>query len=504
LCPAVFVTGRGVTIPPPDSGPSKQPDDSQDTAVLTTGFLRQIIDEEERVRAGFVNPHGITRIEETGGTQLSQTVVMVLTDRRVLFVTPNGEALDGGSLDYGELATVEFHHGRTPSLSLSSVEGVDWQFAIPDADSSTIEDVEKHLTWIGDLRRYLRRLEDEVETTAATIRDHVAAQEWTAAQETYTSKRDDLDRLFVAIEVTTPVANHVLAPGYTEMERTLEEAHVRLYIERARVELDRGLDAIDEGTYDRALTDLEQAQTYYERARDQRDVVARGDDFQFGTQRELAEDLESLAWELASAAGEPLHGANEAYRQAKAAEDAAQAREHWHDALELYTLFLSLDLGDSEASFADDADKVLAKRKEAANSLIEQYSNLARDTWNEGANRERAGETDTGLSKLETARDHLARAQDLAEEFNPVEAAEIQTQLEQMTETLANLRDADEQPTDSAPSHSAATDPSTTERPSQSDHDTDNSPEESGAPDTNSPANDEPSSTDEDSEVQVN
>lgn len=167
---------------------------------------------------------------------------------------------------------------------------------------------------------------------------------WTGtAQETYQDVRRSLDTLISAVQITTPTANNTLAPGLTDIERTLEEANVRLYIERAGSQLELGWYLVEYENYDQAADVLERARQLHLRAEGQSDAVKRADAFAFGRQRKLTEDLERFEWTLKTVAAEPVRQANEATVMAEATGDTDTVVEYWETAVRRYDDILDLD-----------------------------------------------------------------------------------------------------------------------------------------------------------------
>lgn len=284
---------------------------------------------------------------------------------------------------------------------------------------------------------------NDVELAAGEIRALANDREWETARETYAEVREALDMLITAVHWTEPIDTETLAPEVTTLERTLEEAHARLYLERSRSQLELGTYLIENEDYDQARKVMEQTQQYYERALVQREAVRRGDAFQFGTQRALDEAIERLGWEIETAAAEPIRQAHESKIRAKTADTAERALECWERAFRRYGLVLTLEWGDDERYFAGDHEDVRANLAEAGVRLIELRAALSHEDWNEGVRAAREGNVKAALERCQAARDHLERAHELATEFAPERASTFETKLERMAESLRDLRDGD-------------------------------------------------------------
>lgn len=402
------------------------------------GSLDDIIDDNERVNTVLVSDSGLTRVGGDGHNEVEFAVGMVVTDRRILFAAVDSEMMgDTGTLPYAELAAVTVDEG---SLELATTDGVVWQFPVADADDESVGSALRHLRWIGQVRSRLVSIRNDVEMVAGEIRAQAAEMNWEQARETYEQTREQLDDLICTVQCTAPLEDAVLAPDLATTERTLEGAHTRLYIERARSQLELGRHLVRNEDYDQASKVLEQAQEYYESAREWREVIKRGDSFQFGTQRDLQNDLEDLGWEIETVAAEPIRQAHEQKILAQNADDEEQAVEHWEGAFRRYGNVLTLEWGDSERNFAGDPQQVREEMRYAATHLIDNHETVARSKWNEGAKMEQNGALGAAVQRCKSATDHLERAHELAGEFDPARADTIASRLQTMFEALIEMR----------------------------------------------------------------
>ncbi len=385
---------------------------------LVSNFLENRTYSREHARAALVNREGITRIEGDQRREVSPPVIVVVTNARVIFVTQDDDLdLDEGLLDYGDLADIAVDEGESNLIELTTDEGVVWECVLPEADPDVLTAVKNHLRWIGGLRRQTTALEAEVESAADTVCEYANQREWEAARGAYDRVRDRLDRFISALQITNTVADHVLAPELTDIERTLEEGHVRMYIEQARSQLEVTRTLIEREEYGSARTALQEARDIHQTAKDQSEAVRRGDSFQFGRQRDIEDDLQRLDWEFESVAAEPVRQANDAVVRAGETDDVATAIEHRKVALDRYDSMLEVGWLDIESDASDDTDDIREKRAETVQRLVDLHAEIASERWNQAVYRQRAGDVGAALERMRTTVTHVERAHELTEAF---------------------------------------------------------------------------------------
>jgi len=420
---------------PEDDAKSPQETDERDFADSTAfDSVENIVSDNETVHATFRSPEGLARIDDGGRRRVPHALVAAVTDRRLLFVPETRSEGATGTIAYRDLAAADLEDG---ALEMATVDGARWRLPVPESARPVA--AVSHLRWVGELRGRLVSCRNDVELAAGEIRDYADSRDWERALETYREARDPLDSLICAVELTEPVAEAAVAPGLTDLEQSLETAHARLYIERATSQLELGRQLVGNEDYDQARKVLGNARTHYQRAQDVAEEVLRGDAFQFGTQRGLADDLTRLGWELETVAAEPVRQAHEAKIRAREADDPERAIDHWETAFRRYGNVLTL--GDGGLDFAGDPEDVRDRMALAADRLVALRRETAREQWNEGRRRQRAGETKPALRHCIAAREHMERAHELAAEFAPDEAGTVATHLAQMTDVLAGVRE---------------------------------------------------------------
>lgn len=387
-----------------------------------------------------VSEEGVTHTTQETERDIDFTVGFVVTERRLLFIILDGSREGQSvSLPYGDIVTID---SERETLTVTTTEGTVWEFPLTDSDSPTVETARRHLSWLGEIRSQVVSRRNDTEMAAGEMRTRASNREWDRAMDTYRATREQLDGLICTVQYTEPLADEILAPELADIERTLEAAHARLYVEHAESQLDLGRHLVENEDYEQARKVLEQAQEYYEQARNRSEVIERGDAFQFGTQRELQTDLEDLGWEIETVAAEPIRQAHDEKIQAQRTDDAAAKIEHWEAAFRGYGNVLTLEWGDGERYFAGDPDDVRAEMHQAAERLIELHERVARETWNDGAKLEKQGQPGAGFDHCKAATEHLERANELAAEFEPDRAATLESRRQKMFETLLDIKDA--------------------------------------------------------------
>jgi tetratricopeptide (TPR) repeat protein len=366
---------------------------------------------------------------------------LAVTDRGVVLLTPgSGEESSLGKhrLAYSDLAAVAVRDRR---IEVTTTDGEVWRMSI-DESAGGIDQMQRHLHLIGELRSRVVSCRNDVELAAGSIRERARAMDWEQAETAYADTRRALDDLICTVQAIEPIPGHQLAPELTAMGRQLERAHARLHFERAESALALGRHLIDSEEYDRARETLGDAQHHYERAQAHGAEVERGDAFQFGLQRELHEDLDRLGWEIETVAAEPLLQAYEAKVQAESADDPAVALACWEEALSQYGHVLTLESDDRGPTFTSDRGSVRREQEAAAEHIVALRTALAKENWDAGVTRQRRGEYKPALRDCLTAIDHAERARELAGEFELSEVGTVQTErLERMREVVTGIRE---------------------------------------------------------------
>jgi hypothetical protein len=402
--------------------------------------LPDIKHDNEEARAIWISTDGCVRETRDRTTQISVPIATAVTDRRLLFLTQGerrGEPEEVYPVAYSEIAAVDTDGQR---LLVTTTESVVWRMPFPD--SSRMDPILRHLRWIGHLRGHILSIRNDTELAAGEITDDADSLDWEQANSTYEQARQRLDETIVAVQLVDPVATHHLAPELTDIERTLEQAHARLCIERAKSALSLASHLIENEEHDRARAKLREAQGYYDRARGQSDAVKRGDAFEFGPQRELQEELESLRWEIGTVVAEPIRQAHEAKIQARSATEPREKLDHWERAFSRYGHVLAFDWQKADGNVAGDPAEVRADRETAAERIVELREELARETWDTGATHQREGRVTAALEHCLDAVEHLERVSELTGTVELAGERKIEDRLEQMRSVVAQLREA--------------------------------------------------------------
>lgn len=416
---AIDVTADDMSLStsPSTASPPKQGKKLDDYNKLTEAALTGVLEAGERVRAAFVNPDGATVVTDGTRRQLPSTVGMLVTDRRIAFVTPTGSDHVRGSLEYGDIARIQVTSRRETLVECHTLDGDVWRFVLPGSDPDVADAVGRHLRWIGEVRPRVVQFDQEVREQANEIRLLAAERNWDGAREFYHRARDRLDNLICAVQFTEPIADHVLAPELNEMERVLENARVTMFVERSRERLEQARPCMAEADYHTAQERLEGAHAAFRFARDHHDGFSRPDAFQFGPERELEEAIQRLEWRIETIAAEPLRQAIEAKIRAEFVDAPAKAVAEWETAYRLFDSLHSLGAIDTTPSIVGEFDKIVHHRETAGTTLYELHSKLGREAWMEAGDLDLEGNNEAALERYTDASEHLQRAQELATEF---------------------------------------------------------------------------------------
>lgn len=456
----IYTQGSPITHHKPGEGDSRESIYSD--APPPSSLPSNIINDNERVAVALVNEEGLVQKDGYHRNRVEIPVGMVVTDRHLVFAAVEGDGTDAGELSYAELAGIEVE-GET--LVLTTTDGLNWRFPLSEPESEPVDIAVRHLCWVGEIRNRLVSIENDIELAVGKIRTQSEEFAWDEALGTYHETRGRLDELISLVQVTTPLQDDVIAPELTDLDRRLESACARLFIERAESQLELAEQLLEYGDFEQARKVFEEVHDYYDRAHWHTEEVKRGDAFQFGRQRDLVHTLEELRWEIEAAAAEPLQQAKEAAVQAEAVDTLETEIEHLETALEQYRGARTLEW-DDDHHFAGDVGAIDEELQQTAELLIERYEQAARNRWNDGSQLEANGQLESAMHECTVATEHLERAYDLAREFDSERAEKFESRLKQMFEMLLDMREADE---------NAQGDADTTEgnRPGQHDSDAD-------------------------------
>lgn len=386
----------------------------------------------------------MTRIEGGDERHVDVAVVMVVTDRRLRFVSGAAGA-EAGSLEYADVASVALtlrdESEQDRAVEITSVDEVRWEFPLPDL-TETVEATLRHLAWIGEVRRQLVEVSAEVERAADEMATLAEAKDWEGAEEVYEETRRTVDTVIGAVFATEPIADHHLAPELTDVERDLENAYVALYIDRSSAHLTLCQHLIENEDYGQARNVLARAKAQHQSARQHAESLQRGDAFKFGEQRELDQDLDRLGWEIEAVSAEPIRQAHEEKILANGADDPIEELEHWERALARYVNVLALEADHDERQFAGDEEEVHEEMGRAADNLVSLHRLLATSRWDQAVTHHDDGDIETAIEHYTAAQDHLSRAHDLAGQFDPETATTLREELEEVVDSLKRVRES--------------------------------------------------------------
>lgn len=398
--------------------------------------------ETERAVYGAESPNGLTRREGDDERRVDVPIVVVATDRRVLFVSADPAHRDGGvdagALAYADLAAVAVAGDR---VELTTTDGVEWVVDLPSDAAGSVDALVRHLDWIGSVREQVRACGANVGDAVDEIQWHVDATDWDPASAVYDETRATLDAAILAVQLVGPIQDAVLAPRLTELERSLEAAYAESLLARAESRLSLGQQLIEEEVYDRACVLLEGAREDYRVADEHATAVERGDAFQFGQQRTIHDRLERLDWEIEAVAAAPLRRAYEAKAGAQSADEATAKVERWERAFRRFGRVLAQLTDEEDPAFSGDPAVLREEAVDAAGQLVAIHRTMARVEWDEGVDRATADENRSAVRRFGAGIEHAERAVGLAERFRPEAAAEMEPLVERMRSARDRFRD---------------------------------------------------------------
>lgn len=416
---------------------------------LVSEFVASITADSEHARAALVSPDSIRRIAAGNRTELGTPAVVVVTNERLVFITSDEDDLTESSVYYGDIADISISRDAAARVTVTGTDEVRWRCTLPDTNPEVLDAVLAHLRWVGHVRTQVCEVASTVDRAADAVRRHADEMDWETARERYRSARADLDEAITVVQLTAPVDNAVLAPELTDIERSLEEANVRLSIERARSQLEFGRHLVEREDYERAADVLGRARRHHDRALGQRSAVERPDAFAFGRQRALQDALDQLGQALATAVTEAVQQAQRAAARADEADGPTAAVEHWETAARRYHRLLDLDWPALAHGAAADTADLRTGRETAVDGALRARAELASRCWSDGARRHEENNTTGAIECCERAVGHLESAHELATEFDHADADAIADRLQQRRESLSEIRADGSDSTDS-------------------------------------------------------
>lgn len=415
--------------------------DDEFEGVAEVPALSSIISESEWVRAAVVGAPRLERQTEDAQRTVDVPIAMVLTNEQVRFAAArtlgDPDAEEAGSLAYRDLAGADVTRGV---LELSTVDGITWRVPLPAADAAAEDAIARDLLWLGELRSRVIAARNDVDLAVGRIDSAAGDRDWEEGTDRYAATRATLDDLVQLIDLTDGIAAADLAPELTSVERRLERAQAMLLIQRAQSRLTLGQQLMENGDIEQASEVLDTAYDDYESAPAHATALDRGDAFVFGEQRAVETRLERLRWEMEAVAAEPLRQAHEAKMLAQSTADPDDTLEHWERAFHRFGATLALEWGEDEF-VARDHEAIREELANAAGQLLAIHQTLARTSWDAGVEHQEAGAAKVAIRKLESAVDHLERAHEIAIEFRPEAASDMEARLKSMQDGVRRVRE---------------------------------------------------------------
>jgi hypothetical protein len=420
------------------------------------GPLSNIIENNEAVLSGFTSPGGVTRIREEAEVTVPAEIIVAATDRR-LVLAPRSDSSKTVSVPYGDIATVTVEDG---DVSVTTTEGTAFECELSGVEGISETAARQHLHWLGAVRSDVLGCRNDVELAAGEIERLAENLDWDEALDRYEQARSRLDEAIVRVLAADPIDATVLAPELTAAGRALERARARLSLERAESQLDLARQLLGTDAHDQCRKVLRQVQKYAALADGCGHAVQRGDRFQFGEQRALQRELDTLRWRVGAFAAELVTSAHDACVDAQDSPSRGAALTNYREALERYGHALALEAARDERQLIDTPDAVRSERDRVAAQLIDLHELSADQRWDDGVDRQEAGDQEAAIQACLGAKDHFERARDLAAAFAPDRHDSIAGRLDTVADIVAQMRtarDVSERPPESEGNHDDGT-----------------------------------------------
>ncbi|MFC7074746.1 hypothetical protein ACFQJ7_16230 [Halovenus rubra] len=382
-----------------------------------------------------MNENGLIRTDGDSQEQVEIPVGLIVTEKELVFGAVDSDGSNAVSFGYGELASVDVTEN---ALVFTTSDGVHWRFVLPDSVHDGVDGAIRHLSWVGDVRNHIRSTVNDVELATGQIRALRDNHEWGAAVDTYRKIRTQLDAVICMVQTTTPLSDGTLSPELANLDRQLESACARLYIDRSRSQLELVSHLLECQDYEQAETVFGRVIDYYDHAQCHSEEIRRADAFQFGRQRTLVDDLEALRWDIDTTAAEPVQQAKEATVRAETAETLSAEIDHLETALDRYRGIQTVAW---YGYLANDAEAIQETSKQIGTQLIDCHERAARTKWNDGSRLETENWLEDAIEACTAATEHLERAHELAETFDPQRVSAFESRLNQMFDILLGMQD---------------------------------------------------------------
>lgn len=389
------------------------------------------LDDEEQVAYRLTSTDGL-ECERQGQTHRKGTdgdgTVLAATDRKLVFVVDTGDSVETADIAYTDLKRVERKGGLLSSTLQFSVWGRGKFRCTPtggDDSSVLVEFVERASE---TAQRTVAALQDARQHTSQLL-EQMADGDETAAFEARDAARSHLRRARSRLDPSPDSVREHLAERVEDAETELERTRLRARLERGKALAEEADHAADQADYDR---EYERAHATLRRAREHL-AVARSiaEECGFGLAGAVRAELATLEDRVVTLESQPLELAEAARERAQAATTPERAVVAWETTLEHYRDALTAGWG-TPADFDGDTDALRLQIEWVVANVVHHRRQIADALEAEGHELRADGDTAGALDRYEAARDQLAMAQRLAEQYRAGDTATLERERERL------------------------------------------------------------------------
>ena len=377
---------------------------------------------------------GVTRIE---GEETERIVpasgyraVTALTDRRVQFVVGGGDSNGDWAADIRltDVDRVTVDEGLIRSRLTIYSDGVQWKIHLKDVSADRIVSFLEDVSWawiqveelIGDARMHL------VDAT-----QHHKSREYDGAHASLAQAREKLDE-------ASDVAGSLAEEASTGIRERISQIESRYRETKRRAHASEATHLVDEAERHWRNDRFAAAYEAYETAREQYETVLDIYGLEPDKADAMRDRIDHVEHNLDALASAPLEHADEARARALDSEDVTERLGHWQAALEEYRRTLELDWGKDHKRFEGDVDLLRDRAAEAVEGILDARRTLADDYQQRGDEHIEAEAVGEAREAFSEAMTHLEHAHQLAHEFDPEAATDIERRLEMLGDCISN------------------------------------------------------------------
>ncbi|MFB6163309.1 MAG: hypothetical protein ABEJ86_07730 [Halococcoides sp.] len=380
---------------------------------------------------------GVTRDTDDETTTITPargySTVVVVTDRRILFVVGGGE--DGDWVESVWLSDLEYTRTDQSlfrqTVTIETKDGTRWRFHPTDADLDAL------VSYLDEAAWRWSRAQDQLEAARSALVDASQSQFSGDFEEALASIDDVEQSLETAHEIADafgPARGQGLANRVEEVEQRCRETTGRVSAARGSHLVEEAERTWQDGNFEEAYDAYTDAKAAFRRAIDVWNDDAEKVEYLETLIGRIDENLDALSTA-------PIDGAQTLYKRATEASDPETAIVRWERTLERYQTLLELDWGRDEKRFAVDHDRARERLETIVDELLSAYDRAATDAVEEAEAAVDVGAHVRAHDRYDAARNYLESAIEKGREFAPDRIEGFDERVEEIERRLSEIDD---------------------------------------------------------------